>query len=622
MKKSNSKLLISVISILSIFVSIVLFNAIVSRFNIQLDLTENKQYTLTENTKKILTELKLPINCKFYFSKSVAAMPVSKKTYGRRVVDLLKELEENSNGKFKLEIIDPQPDSDEADAATMDGVTAQMSSRGDRYYMGISLNCIDKTLALPALSAQRETLLEYDIMSAISRLTRTHKPTIGLITSLRVTKQLPTREMIQKGNYHITPAWAAISELRKDYNIKTILNSTKKIPDDIDLLLLIHPTGISEELEFAIDQYIMNGGKVAAFLDSFSLVSARVKGLKVSSTLPKLLPKWGIEFSNDKCVADVNYSRRMNSPKGEVNHVGILDFNDEAMNKRDVLTSSLQLVTMVFTGGFLGEPADGLKKDVLIQSSPKSCVIDGKIITNPQQAFSIFKADKQRYDLAIRLTGNFQTAFSKGLETKKSEKDSKDKSEKTEVLQDSKGKGVVILVADSDLLFDPVCVKEQNILGTKFRVPINGNLNFFLSIIESLSGNDALIGIRSRQTAKRPFTRVKEMQAKAELKFKSEIQKLEKELEKAQSKIIQLQQRNKVSKSYLVSPEVQQELKNFSKKKIEISKQLKVVRRSLRADINRLENILKFINILLIPILISIIGLIIAIIRKRRSAAK
>jgi ABC-type uncharacterized transport system involved in gliding motility auxiliary subunit len=165
-------------------------------------------------------------------------------------------------------------------------------------------------------------------------------------------------------------------------------------------------------------------------------------------------------------------------------------------------------------------------------------------------------------------------------------------------------------------------VKEQNILGTKFRVPINGNLNFFLSIIESLSGNDALIGIRSRETAKRPFTRVKEMQAKAELKFKSEIQKLEKELQKAQSKIIQLQQRNKVSKSYLVSPEVQQELKNFSKKKIEISKQLKVVRRSLRADINRLENILKFINILLIPILISIIGLIIAIIRKRRSAAK
>ena len=639
MKKANSKITISAIGVAVVLVGIIILNAIMSSVNVRLDMTENKQYTLTDNTKRILSKLDTPITIKFYFSKSSASMPIPLKNYGQRVIDLLNEYKQYSNNYITVEKFDPEPDSDAADAATLDGIQGQLTNTGERVYMGIAITCVDQTVALPVLSPQRETLLEYDLTRAISQLTRVKKPVIGVMSALPVMGMKPTMQMMQRGQFRAIPAWLAIQELQSDFDVKEIPMTTESIPDDIDVLLAIHPCGISDKAQFAIDQFLLRGGKLIAFLDPSSYAALTMnsrsnpmmgqKNKLASSDLPILLKAWGIKYNKNKTVADLDYSRHMRSNQGEINHVAVLDLNGKAFNKSEVITAQLKGISMIFAGGFSGKPVDGLTKTSLITSSKHSGLISSDIASKPREAFRVFNEDNKTYDLALMLTGKFKTAFPNGKpgETssdkakKDNGKDNKDVAS-GKYLKIAKKEGVVVLVGDADMLVNQICVQEQTILGQQLRIALNDNLNFLQSATESLAGDSDLIGIRSRQNVIRPFTEVKKMQAEAELKYKKEILELEKELKNAQQRITAIQQRTGSDQRFIISPEVKEELKKFSKKKVEISKKLKVVRRSLRSDINALENTLKFINIALVPILISIMGIMIALYRRKRSSAK
>ena len=619
MNKKYEKILYSFIGILLIIFISVLINFISSKIYKRIDLTENKIYTLSDASKKILNKLDTPVKIKFYFSKSNSQMPVYLKTYAKRVEDLLEEYVQAGKGNITLEKLDPEPDSDAEDAAIMDGVDGQMLQVGEKIYFGISISCIDKTRAIPFLTPEKENLLEYDLTKGIAEVYNSDKTTIGIMSPLPVMgSQMSPQMMGQMNNMNQT--WLSIKNLKQAYDVKSVPMNTSKIDNDIKVLIIIHPAGISDQAQYAIDQFIMKGGKVIAYLDPVSYYAMAQQTEKSHtekfSNLPKLLAAWGIQFDTSKVVVDAEFGHKV--PRQQ-DFLSVLDLGKECFNQKDVVTSELERITMVFAGSFTGKPVEGLKKDILISSSSKSGTIAASFANQPTYIYKNFVPEDKKFDLGIKLTGKFKTAFPDGIPGSSS-KNSKDK---TESLKECKQETAVVLIGDSDLLIDNICVAVKNILGKRFMIPINDNLNLSQNFVDLFGGDTDLITIRCRPVVSRPFTLVKKLEAQAEEEFKAKIQEAEKELLKTQNRLNSLQKQKKNrNQRFILSPEQKEELSKFKDKQVKVRKELKHLRKALRKNIDNLEENLKWFNIAFIPILIVILGIIVAIIRKRKGGAK
>jgi ABC-type uncharacterized transport system involved in gliding motility auxiliary subunit len=622
MKRKSEKIIFSAAGIGLIIFIAVMINFISSKLYSRVDLTENKIYTLSDASKRILQKIDTPVKIKFYFSKSNPQMPVFLKSYAKRVEDLLDEYVQAGAGKINLQKFDPEPDSDAEDTALMDGVEGQALNIGEKVYFGIAVSCLDKTSAIPFLSPDKENLLEYDITKAIAEVFKTDKTVIGIMSPLAVmgaAPQMPMRAMPQMPNQ--TP-WLAIKNLQQSYTVKKVPFETDKIDDDIKVLVLIHPVNISEKSQYAIDKFLMQGGKLITYLDPLSYYSLSSKDPEVNknaragSDLPKLLEAWGIKFTPSQVVVDAQYGHK---PQGRSEFLSVLDLPKEAFNKDDVSTSELESITLVFSGSFSGNPAEGLKKSVLITSSSKAGLMSSSVAESPNYIYKNFVPEDKTFDLAIKLTGKFKTAFPDGLnKSAKKEKDTK-KDTSTGTSPDT----AVILIGDSDILADSICVAVRNVLGRQFMIPVNDNLNFSQNIVDLLGGDTDLISIRCRPVVSRPFTKVKAMQAQAETQYKAKIQEAEKELTEAQRRLNELQRRKKnKNQRFILSPEQKTEIKKFQEKQVKIRKELKQLRKELRKDIDSLEVKLKWFNIALIPFLIALFGVITAVIRKKKGGAK
>jgi ABC-type uncharacterized transport system involved in gliding motility auxiliary subunit len=328
-------------------------------------------------------------------------------------------------------------------------------------------------------------------------------------------------------------------------------------------------------------------------------------------------------------VGDMVFGRRIATPQKQVNFTTVLDITKEGLNQDEVTTGRLNKLTLAFAGAFTGKPAAGLKETVLVKSTVNSDLINSFAAEDPEMSFRSFEADSQIYNLAIRLQGKFKTAFPDGppeaaKPDEKKDQPEKDKKadEKKDFLKEAVKEGVVVLVADSDLLMDDVCVRVGSILGQKVMMPINDNLGFFQNLVDNMAGDDDLIGIRCRQATTRPFEKIKTLQAEAEQKFKEKIVELEKDLQETEQRLNDLQRKKSKDQQYILSPEQQEELKKFQKKQAEMKKDLKKYRKQLRQNIDALENRLKWINIALMPLLVAAGGLGTAIYRKKRSSVR
>lgn len=638
MKKINSKTLYSIVGVVLVISTIGFINFIGLKVFKRFDLTENKIYTLSDASKRVLAKLDSPVTIKFYYSKNNNRMPVFLKNYAKRVEDLLEEYQQSGNKNLILEKFDPEPDSDDEDAAMMDGVQGQMLNTGDKIYFGLAVSCIDKTATIPFLSPERENLLEYEITRAITEVFKTEKTKIGVMSTLPVMGQTPTPRMMQMGQFKGSSPWLSINELKQSYDVVKIPMSTEAIDPDIKVLILIHPSEISDTTQFAIDQFLLSGGKLIAYLDPKSYYLASQSGnsmnnrgmmQKSSSNIPKLLSAWGIEFDTETVVTDRIYGRKIVRPQTQQHYLSVLDLLKNSFDKDDIITSQLNAVTMVFAGAFKGTPADGLTKTVLVQSSEDSSLMNAVLANNPQYLAKRFKADGKKLDLAICLTGKFKTAFpdgppSKTQEEKKENNKNSDSSKKTakssnDFLKESKNKSAVILIGDSDLLLDDICVRVQSFLGQRLITPLNDNINLCQNITDYMGGDKDMIGIRCRAVVSRPFERVKKIQAIAEQKYQSKINEAEQELRTTQNKLNELQ-RNKKNRDqrFILSPEQKKELKKFQEQQVKIRKDLKTFRKELRKDIDSLEIKLKWFNIAAIPFLIIIFGIGIALQRKKK----
>jgi gliding motility-associatede transport system auxiliary component len=618
MHKKTENLLYSAGGLVVAFVILLLLNLVLGAPRWRVDLTQDKLYTLSEGTRAVLGKLESPVKIRLYFSQSDIPPPI--KAYGRRVEDLLAEFKQASRGKVTVEKLDPQPDSDAEDSATLEGVEAQVMPSGDKFYLGASISYADQKVALSALAPDREPLLEYDLTRAIARAATTTKPVIGVMSALPVFGMPPSQFT---GGQPMEPQ-VFVTELRRDYTVKRVGLDPEKIDDDIKVLVVIHPRGIGDRAQYALDQFVLRGGKLIAFLDPSAYFDqlgqmAGMGGGGTPSSLDKLLKAWGIGFDSGKVVLDMRYL----TGAGARTLPTLLSLDDNAFDRKDITTARLGSVLMPFAGVFTGKPAEGLSESVLISTSTDSQLVDSfAAMSQGEAAVRGFKPSNTEYPLAIRLTGTFRTAFPDGR-PKADDKTAKASELKAESasLKESTAENAVVLVGDSDFINDGAAVQIQEIFGQRIVVQRNGNLAFGQALVDQFAGDPALINLRSRASAARPFTVIRDMEAKAQQAYLGKIKELEDNLGQTQEKLNALQKGRGQGAGAILTAEQQSELENFRRKAAETRLALKEVRRELRADSEALQFWTKVANIALMPILVTLAGIVLAVLRRRRTPA-
>jgi ABC-type uncharacterized transport system involved in gliding motility auxiliary subunit len=634
MKGKFDSLLYSVVGVVAVLVLLVGINLLGGLFKVRSDLTENKLYTLSNGTKKILKKLDTDVVIRFYFSKDNASVPVPLRTYAQEVQDLLEEYQQFGHGRIKVVKLDPKPDSDAEDSANLDGIEGQEVNLTDKIYLGIAVSCLDAKATIPYLSPDRETLLEYDLSRAISSVANPKKVVIGVMSALPVTGREASPMMMRERQQPSQP-WIFLTELKENYTVRDIPLTADKIGDDVSVLLVVHPQGISDEAQYAIDQFLLRGGKMVALLDPYSFVEAQTAGpygreLGYDSTLPKLLPAWGIQFSATKVLADPVFATQVQRENDVQSDPTILSITSDSINKQDALGAAINDLLLPFAGAFTGKPVDGLKEDVLVKSSNQAGLVDTSILqAGPDAVRKELKSDNTSYPIAIRLSGKFKTAFPNGKPEPKSSPEPAQKpgastspTPKNNGLKEGQSAGVVILVGDSDFAYDAIAGRAQQVLTQTVFVPSNGNLNFIQSSVEQLAGDSDLIGIRSRSSGNRPFVVVNKMEAAAEQRYQSKIDELEDNLNQTRQKLASLQTSKQTDQKTLLSPEQQAEIKKFQENEATINQQLKQVRKNLRLEIDSLQNTFKWIDIAGMPLVVTLVGLTLAVVKRRKRAAR
>jgi ABC-type uncharacterized transport system involved in gliding motility auxiliary subunit len=613
--KKYEHLVYSAVGLVALLLILIAFNYLAATASLRADLTEGNLYTLSEGTKKVLRNLDSPVTLKLYVSQG-ESVPVQLRSFAQRVEDVVREFQAASNGNLRVQRYNPKPDSEEEDAAQLDGIEPQQLYTGEQFYLGVAVSQLDRKQSIAAITPQRERLLEYDLVRAVARVGAAERPKIGLMAGLPV-----NGERFNPFTRQSSDPWVLANELKREFEVKEVPMSAKEIDQEIKVLLLIHPRDAQPQTEYALDQFVMRGGKLIVFVDPYAYFDntmPQMPGMPPqasSSTLPTLFKAWGVEMDPGKVVADVVFG----SGGGPNYTPTVLSLNRTAFSRDDVVTGSIETLLYAFGGAFQVKAAEGLRVSELVTSSPNAMLVDSANATKRgDEATRGFQPSGKPMPLALRLTGKFKTAFPEGIK----EKDKPVAG--TPALREGPAENSVILVADVDLLADGAAVDVQDVFGRKVVVPSNGNLAFAIGMVEQFAAGNELVSLRSRAAAFRPLTVVRELEADAQKQYFGRIQSLEDELQKTQAKLQELQkaQGGPGGKSgQILSPEQQAELDRFRKTVAETRLALKEVRKNLRQDAESLVFWTKVANIALMPVLVALFGLLVALFRKRRTAA-
>ncbi len=604
--------------------TIILANTALTTWRI--DLTENKLFTLSKGTLNILKNLEEPVQLDFYFSqKAMVDFPLLA-NYGVRVRDMLEEYAAHANGKLILNIIEPETFSEAEDQAVASGLrTVSANAAGDRVYFGlVGTNSTDDEKVIPFFQTNRESALEYDITKLIYNLAYPDKRVVGVIS------QLPIMGNKEQGD---VPTWTIINALKEFFDVQDLGTKLTKIDDKVDVLMLVHPKDLNIDTRYAIDQYLLHGGKAIIFIDPLAEQDhtqpdpAKPNVMpKLDSYLTDLLEPWGIAMAKEKIVGDMNAAMRVqaNSPRGpqEIDYLPWLRLTGENFNADDFSSSELNLVHMGTVGALEIKEDKGLTITPLIQTSEKSMQLERDLILfqrDPTVILNNFKSEDKKMILAARIQGKTSTAFPNGR-PESDDEDHKEKSvnNRTDDNFVTEGNINVILVSDTDILADHFWVRSQNMFGVDVPQPIANNGDFVINSIENLSGNTDLISLRGRGKYSRPFEKVEEIRKAAEKQFRQREKELEASLAETEKKIRQLQQEQGDEKSYLLNNKLTQEIEQFRNERLMTRKELRNVQHELRKNIEKLGSQLRFINIGLIPLLITLIALSIGIYRANK----
>ncbi|HXZ50367.1 MAG TPA: Gldg family protein [Burkholderiales bacterium] len=617
--RKYENLVYSAVGLAALFLALVAFNYLASAAALRADLTAGKLYTLSDGTRKILRGLESPVTLKLYISRG-DAVPVPLRSFAQRVEDMVERFKAVAGTKLQVQVYHPTPDSEQEDAAQLDGIEAQQLASGDNFYLGVSASRLDRKEVIPAITPQREPLLEYDLARAIAGVASSARIKLGLMSALPV-----LGEQFNPMTRSSSDPWVLASELKREFDVEPVDMAAAEIPKNIGVLLLIHPRDITPQGEYALDQFVLRGGKLIAFVDPYAYFDQlpSMPGMPAqggtSSTLPTLFKAWGVEMDPGKVIADTVYA----SGRGPRYTPTVLSLNRTAFSRSDVVTSQLETLLYAFGGAFKVKPAQGLEATDLVTSSADSMLVDdAKATVAGDAATRDFVPGGVALPLALRLTGRFKTAFPGGRPAAPGEKPDASKKASGTQLRESARDNSVILVADTDMLQDPAAVDVQDVLGHKVVVPSNGNLAFALDMVEQFAGGDDLISLRSRASSFRPLTVVRELEANAQKQYFGKIRALEDELQKTTDKLQELQKAQGPSarSAQILSAEQQAELEKFRNEVAQTKLELKEVRKNLRRDSEALVFWTKLVNIALMPLAVALFGIGVALVRRRRTA--
>ena len=625
-KHGIAKSVFSVGGLALILIALVLVNLILAQVNLRWDVTEDRLYSLSEGTEKILSGLDQEVRLRLFITRDNVNVPVTIKNYTERLVEFLSEYEHASGGKITLEVIDTRIDSEEEEWAQKYGIEGVDLPTGERLYLGLVAEAADREQVIPMLDPSGEKQLEYDITRLISLVQSAEKQKIAVISGLPVFGGARTNFNPGGGS----PPWLFVQELKKTYEVEEInpMAPGARIAEGTDLVLLIHPRDLSEALLYAVDQHLLSGGNLLVLVDPFSVMDMN-PGVSKGSSLDRLFAAWGIRMDQTKALVDLAYATRLRAEDNRVETNPLwLSLRAEAFDDQALITADLENMLLPVAGAVekLPQFGAGLTYEPLLTSSAQSGLIDSfKSRFGVDDIRKEFSPDDSRHDIAVRLHGSFPGAFAGGPpESGQADPEGTDSGSGPAPLSENhlaaaRNPATVIVIADADFLYDGYYVNRQNFLGFQLASIFNDNLNFLLNAGELLSGADALIEIRSRGTYERPFERVQQLEAHAQQKWLSREQELEKKVETLNAKLNALEKQKDASQNLILSPEQEAEVEKFQEERRRINDELKQVRRNLRADIEALGARLKFINIFLVPLLVSIGGGLYALYRKRKA---
>lgn len=608
--------------------TIILANTALTTWRI--DLTENKLFTLSEGTKNILRNLEEPVQLDFYFSqKAMSDFPLLV-NYGARVRDMLEEYSTYADGKLILNIIEPETFSESEDQAVASGLrTVSANAAGDRAYFGIvGTNSTDDEKVIPFFQTNRETALEYDITKMVYDLAYPDKRVVGVVSQLPI--------MATTGDPDGRD-WTIISALQDSFEVRNLSQDPKTIVERIninyiDVLMLVHPKKLEDDVLYAIDQFLLRGGKAIIFIDPLAELDRTRPDPsnpnvvpKLDSYLPELLELWGLEMSKEKVVGDITAAMRVQSddsrnPQG-VDYLPWLRLTEKNFNPDDFSSSELNLIHMGTVGALEQTEDKGLTITPLIQTSEQSTKLERDLILfqrDPNVIMDNFESEDRRMLLAARINGKAKTYFPDGKPAAKTDNANAEQQKISDPDFVSEGDLNVILVSDTDIMADHFWVRSQDMFGVSVPQPIANNGDFIMNSIENLSGNTDLISLRGREKYSRPFEIVDQIRREAEAEFRQRETELQANLEATENKIRELQQKQGNEKSYLLNNELTKEIEQFRSEHLDTRKELRSVQHELKKNIEKLGAQLRFINIGLIPLLITLMALFIGIYRANR----
>ncbi len=588
---------------------------------VQIDLTENQLYTLSEGTGKILGKIAEPVHIYLFYSDKATTNIPALRTYAGRVREMLEAFASGSDGKLVLQVIDPLPFSEEEDRASGFGLRPiNAGNSADPIYLGVAgTNSVGDDDIIPFLDPAKEAFLEYDLAKLVHTLANPKKPVIGLLTELPLTAEFDpmSRRPAQP--------WVIAEQMRQLFDIRLLEPYLEQIEEDIKVLMVVHPGELSDPALYAIDQFVLKGGRALFFVDPFAEVDqgnpADPSGGTRSSNLNRLLGAWGIHTDNDTVVADDRYAMTVGigADSRPVRHLGVLGIEPAAMSPDDIITGSLNLMTFAFPGHIIRDENAPASMLPLIESSELAGLVPAEqlaIMSDPEMLRASFSPTGERYVLAARLSGKVPSAFPKGLPAPPGSPPVAPASHLAAAAEPVN----VVLVADADMLADQMWVQSQDYFGQRVHTAFANNGDFVINALDNLLGSGDLISIRSRATFQRPFSRVQDLRRAAEARFRSAEQRLQAELQETENRLGELQSSRADQSAQILSAEQEAEIERFQTRRLQLRKELRQVQRGLDRDIERLGSVLKILNITVVPLIITGVGLLLVMLRRRQRA--
>ncbi len=617
-QKNRSVFSAGILVLLAIlFVTLTILSSVFLK-GVRFDLTENGVYTLSDGTRNILKNMDEPVKLYLYFSEDASRDLPQFRSYARWAGELLEEFVGRSGGKLTLQRVNPEPFSpaeDEAAAYGLQGVP--VGAAGDTLYFGlVGTNSLDGLQMMPFLQPEKEKFLEYDLAKMVSSLSHPEHRKVGLLSGLDM------KPGFDPATQSVREAWVIHQQFSQLFDLQDIQPDTTDLPDDLELLVVVHPKNLGDGLLYQVDQFVLRGGRLLVFMDPLAesdmggdpndpMARMNAGG---SSSLGPLLQAWGVGFDTDKVIGDLAYALQVTIAQGQpaIRHLGILSVDSDGMNSTDVATADLQAVNFSSSGWLVALENASTGFEPLVESSENAAPIDAtrlRFLSNPQDLSRDFQPTGDKYALAARVTGQAATAFAEPPEGMPL----------IGHMSESDEAGInVALFADTDILTDRLWVQKQNFLGQTIVNSFADNGTLVANLADQLLGSSDLIGMRTRASTVQPFGVVDALRLSAEAQFRDTEERLQAELEETERKLTEMQSLRQDGELTVLTAAQQDEVQRFVDRKLQIRAELRQVQHDLSSDIEALGMRLKFINIVLMPVLIIIAAMVFGQMRRRR----